>query len=493
MDATKQVTAVMTLVNSFVDELIAALVNSRIYWSRHPRVRSSINEMCGQLAEFAVLTREKSILIDVSKDFLVFKSRPLLGASITAPALIKHVRAWSSGGVQVDVKASTEDFSTFLEMVVLPPNPGSTHHDINTLLERHKCRRIRLLEPYVDVVEHAKETESLSELRLPVQLYQQAVELLQSTTITVCSGGRIQFDAIHNHVERMAKSLLQDDSPMLSLARQEQYDAFTFGHSVRVSVLAMNFVRALTSDSELLVRLGTAALLHDVGKSLVPFEILHSATPLTKEQRAEINRHPACGAEILIDHEEADRISVAIAFGHHRTMDSAGYPETVHEYRQSMVTRIVKICDVYEALTAARPYKRPITPTRAYRIMLAMRNHFDLRLLRKFMQVNGVFPNGQLLEMNTGELVRVRKQGPKLLLPTVEVITDPEGNPLDESARRVVALADIDTFAFRIARSLDEDLLDGDNRPATSNYVTIGDVDLQDIELKDRLDDSTCC
>ena len=156
---------------------------------------------------------------------------------------------------------------------------------------------------------------------------------------------------------------------------------------MRVSVLALNFGRRLTKDQDLLMRLGTAGLLHDVGKSVIPFEILHSSKPLTPEEREEINRHPSAGAQILLDHDEADELAVATAFGHHRTFDHDGYPQTLHEHHQSMVTRIVKICDVYEALTAARPYKRPMTPTRAYRIMLGMENHFEPRLLRRFIEV----------------------------------------------------------------------------------------------------------
>jgi putative nucleotidyltransferase with HDIG domain len=304
----------------------------------------------------------------------------------------------------------------------------------------------------------------------------------------VCSGGRIKFDDIYDHAEQMVQSLQRHDGPMLSLAREEQYDAFTFGHSVRVSVLAMNFARSLTSDPQLLVRIGTAALLHDVGKSVIPFEILHSSAPLTEEERAEIGRHPVCGAEILIDHEEADEMSIATAFGQHRTMDFAGYPRTVHEYRQSMVTRIVKICDVYEALTAARPYKRPITPTRAYRIMVGMGNHFDLRLLRKFIEVNGVFPNGQLLEMSSGEKARVQQQGPQLLLPTVEVITDLEGNPVSESDRRIVALAESETCSFCITRALDEEAAEQAAETTRSSADAITDSD-----LKGRLDDPTYC
>jgi hypothetical protein len=125
-----------------------------------------------------------------------------------------------------------------------------------------------------------------------------------------------------------------------------------------------------------------------------------------------------------------------------------------------MVTRIVKICDVYEALTAVRPYKRPITPTRAYRIMLGMGKHFDQHLLRKFIEVNGIFPNGQLVEMNTGELARVQQQSPKLLRPSVELITDPDGNRLDDDDRRIIELADAGTTcSLSIERALDEELL----------------------------------
>ena len=488
MESNEQVTAVMTLVTRFVDELVAALVNSKIYWSEHPRVQTSIVKLRNYLGEIAGLTGEDSVSISVSKDFLIFHSRPLLGASITAPRLIRSVQGWNSGGIQIDVTTSANNFSTFLEVLALPPNPGDTHETINNLLERRHCPRIRLLPPYVDHGEQGEGSGDLDQLQLPVRLYQEAIELLQNTTVTVCSGGRIQFDDIYEHAEQMVQCLQRHDGPMLSLAREEQYDAFTFGHSVRVSVLAMNFARALTDDSQLLVRIGTAALLHDVGKSVIPFEILHSSTPLTEEERAEIGRHPVCGAEILIDHEEADEMSIATAFGHHRTMDFAGYPKTVHDYRQSMVTRIVKICDVYEALTAARPYKRPITPTRAYRIMVGMGNHFDLRLLRKFIEINGIFPNGQLLEMSSGELARVQEQGPKLLLPKVEVFTDLEGNPLSEEDRRVVALADSDTCNFCISRALDEDVFEDADGKKKSASDPVAEKD-----LKDRLDDPTYC
>ncbi|MEE9125946.1 MAG: HD domain-containing phosphohydrolase [Planctomycetota bacterium] len=472
MEASNQSAEVMKVITDLVDEMVAALVNTSIYWSDHPRVQESISKLRTYLGELSKQTSEDSISISVSKDFLVFRQRPLLGASLIAPRLIRPIQGWGAGGVQLDVDATAKNFSTFFEVLMMPPSPGDTHGTINNLLTHRACGRIRMLPPYQAKQEAGGDEDADADadggggeydrVYLPVRLYQGAVDILQNTTVVVCSGGRIQFDDIRGHTEQMVKSLQSNDGPMMSLAREEQYDAFTFGHSVRVSILALNFGTALTDDPDLLVRLGTAALLHDVGKCLIPFEILHSTQPLTEEERNEIGRHPLCGAEILLDHDEADDIAVATAFGHHRTMDYAGYPATAHQYRQSMVTRIVKICDVYEALTAARPYKRPITPTRAYRIMVGMGRHFDQQLLRKFIEVIGVFPNGQLVEMTTGELARVQQQGSELLLPRVEVITDVEGNRLTAEDRRIVALGDSDsTCNFCIQRALDEELYSG--------------------------------
>ncbi len=483
-----RVTEVMALVARFVDEMVTAFVNSKIYWSGHPRVQASIVKLLSHLEELARTTGEDAISIAVSKDFLVFESRPLLGASIGAPRLIKCVQDWHSGGMQFAVGASADDLSTFLEVLAIRPKSGDTHETLNGHLDNRDCPRLRLLPPYVESGDQGDPANGLDDLLLPVRLYQRAFEILQDATVAVCSGGRIRFDEVQAHVEQMVHNLQNPDHPMLNLAREEQYDVFTFGHSVRVAVLTLNFARAMTDDSELLVRIGTAALLHDVGKAVIPFEIFHSNAPLTQEERHEVDRHPEYGAAILVDHAEADELSIVTAFGHHRTVDFAGYPETEHEHRQSMVTRMVKICDVYEALTAARPYKAPITPTRAYQIMMGMGDQIDRRLLRKFIDVNGVFPNGQLLEMSTGELARVRQQGPKLLLPTVEMLTDAKGNRLDEADRRVVDLASPEARNLGITRPLDKDPGEVGSPSGRPAHTAVGNVDLQG-----GLHDPTCC
>jgi HD-GYP domain-containing protein (c-di-GMP phosphodiesterase class II) len=220
----------------------------------------------------------------------------------------------------------------------------------------------------------------------------------------------------------------------------------------------MNFARELTDDRDLLIRIGTAALLHDVGKSLIPFEILHATGVLSEEERRQMNRHAELGAECLLCHDDSDPLAIAAAFGHHRAPDGSGYPRTVHDHETDVVTDIVKICDVFEALTAARPYKQPMSPIRAYRVMLAMGEKLNQRLLRRFVEVNGIYPIGQLVELDDGGVAIVRAQGASPLQPKVALLDSEHSQDLVEEEPQILDLADVACAGARaILRELTPD------------------------------------
>ncbi len=428
-----------SMITSFVDDFVAALINSRIYWTAHPCVLASISDVVRQVQEICAAESADSITIGVTRDFLVFEDRPLLGASLGAKRLIKALQDWQSGGVRIMVDVAAEDFEVFLDSVHDNRDPDDDFRLINEKLKaRGTPQQIELLPKYKDLGSGAssesteRDQAEARRLSVPMHLYQSVMGLLEGITVNVSTGGRIDFAPVQEHAETMLKRLERNEGPLVSLARQDQYDAFTFGHSVRVSVLALNFGRALTQDSEMLVRLGTAALLHDVGKCMVPFEILHSRNQLSPEEREEISRHSEYGAQILLDHAEADPYAIAATFGHHCAHGERGYPKTLHEHKLSRITEIVGIVDVFEALTAARPYKRAMSPIRAYRIMMGMRDRFDQRLLRRFIEVNGIFPSGQLVELSTGEKAKVLSQTADICLPDVCVLTDADGNVLHQ-------------------------------------------------------------
>ena len=431
-----------------IDELVAALINVRIYSPTHPRVQGSITGVQQHLRELGEATGDDTVCIGCAEDLLIYQHRRLLGASLAASRLVQLFGQWLAGGIELAVVSSHDDLMAFFAAVVARPRDGETYVGLNARLVQAQIRHLRLLPQYVAPDAGPKEGET--NLRVAAGFYQRALDVLQDTTVEVCRGGRIDFGPVQALAEEVLNRLAADNGPLLSFARQDQYDAFTFGHSLRVAVLSMNFARSLTSDRALLIRIGTAALLHDVGKSLIAFEILHSPTALTPEQRSEMDRHAPLGAEVLLDHSDSDPLAIAAAFGHHRSPDGRGYPKTVHDHHTTMVTNIVKICDVYEALTGARPYKQPMTPIRAYRIMLTMVDRFDLALLRQFIACNGIFPVGQMVELDSGELAMVSAPGANRLTPVVELIVAADGTPLPDEECTVLDLGSIECcFARR--------------------------------------------
>lgn len=443
-------TSGLETVIEFLDDLSAAMVNARIYRPDHPRVQASIDGAVGFLRQLPVGLAERSLRLSVVDDLIVFGSQPLLGASVTASRLVRALDMLGSGGVEIDRTAPAADLETLVMRLATLRGDGDWSA-INDDLELAGHAGVRLLPPFVET--RPGEVSFSGDMTAPVRFYQACIDLLQDVTVAVCHGGHIDFGPVRAQAEAVLRHLEQDNAPLINLARQDQYDAFTFGHSVRVAVLAMNFARSLFDDREFVLRIGVASLLHDCGKALVPFEILHSRKPLGADERREMNRHSQFGAEILLDHQEADPLSIASAFGHHRSCDGGGYPATVHEHHNHLVTEVVKICDVYEALTAARPYKRPMSPVRAYRVMISMAAHLDRSLLRQFIEVNGIHPVGQLIELSTGETARVIAQNDDLLQPLVQVVTDRDGNLLEPQHRRTVdvreAAADHDVKIVR--------------------------------------------
>lgn len=440
IDATTQATLL-------IDEFVAALVNSRIYEVSHPRVQGSLQSLRKHLVALAEAIPAEEVHLAATDGLIVFQERPLLGASIGASRLLQTLQLWGAGGIVRGRDATNDELQELLTSLVARPRPGACYADLNQQLEERQCRHARLLPPFREGKAYAG--ASGQSIHVGMRFYQAVFDLLQNITVSVCRGGRIDFGPVQSQAEEVLKQLEAKNEPLLGLARQDQYDAFTFGHSLRVAVLSMNFAKALTDDRELLIRIGTAALLHDVGKSLIPFEILHSPRSLSAEERREMNRHAELGAECLLGHYDSDPLAIVAAFGHHRGPDGSGYPGTAHRHHSEMVTNIVKICDVFEALTAARPYKQPMSPIRAYRVMIAMGNKLDQALLKKFIKVNGIYPVGQLVTLSTGEVAVVRDQTADPRAPIVTIVESAAGQDLVDEEQEILDLSDIQCCGAR--------------------------------------------
>jgi HD-GYP domain-containing protein (c-di-GMP phosphodiesterase class II) len=247
---------------------------------------------------------------------------------------------------------------------------------------------------------------------------------------------------------------------LLTFAQYSDFDAYTIGHSVRVALLVTLVTERLGLERELMVEISAAALLHDVGKSQIPQEILYKSGPLTDDERRVISMHPRFGGEILLESREANPWSVCAAYGHHVRHDRRGYPTLPRWAQTSRATALIQVCDVFEALTAVRPYKPPLTPHEAYAIMLRDQKAFDPSALKAFVRAIGLYPPGSRVVLSDGREGIVRRAGEAMARPALEIRKLADGTALPFDASPLLDLGDPANAALTIQQIVREPTID---------------------------------
>jgi putative nucleotidyltransferase with HDIG domain len=219
---------------------------------------------------------------------------------------------------------------------------------------------------------------------------------------------------------------------MLALTALYRYDNYTFTHMVNVSVLIMAQARSLGIDGALLRQFGLAGLMHDIGKIRTPAEILTKPEKLTETEFAVMMKHPVDGADMLRRRLELPPIAAVVAFEHHLRVDGTGYPGGVSRPSLNLATQLCSIADVYDAMRSQRAYQRAFPTDRIVAVLKQNDgSRFDQRLVRRFSQLLGIYPAGNLVRLDDGALaVVLRVHAPDPSTPLVRVIVGPDGQRL---------------------------------------------------------------
>jgi putative nucleotidyltransferase with HDIG domain len=198
---------------------------------------------------------------------------------------------------------------------------------------------------------------------------------------------------------------------------------------VNVSILMMGQARALGIDGGLLREFGLAALMHDIGKVRTPLEILNKPDKLTDDEFTVMKQHVVDGAEILRATPDVPALAPIIAFEHHLRMDGTGYPHGAIRPTLNLGTMLCGIADVYDAMRSQRAYQQSFPTDRILQVL--KRNdgaQFDQNLVRRFVQLLGIYPVGNYVKLNTGEVAVVRQvHAPDPYRPQVRVLFDKTG------------------------------------------------------------------
>jgi HD-GYP domain-containing protein (c-di-GMP phosphodiesterase class II) len=240
------------------------------------------------------------------------------------------------------------------------------------------------------------------------------------------------MQSIYNHI-------VEDEGFVHGLTNIKNHDEYTLNHSVNVCLLATALGRRLGLSRTELVDLGMAAFFHDLGKTETPLDILNKPGRLTDAERVVMEKHPFHGAEKLVLLREFRRLplrAIHVALEHHIKEDLSGYPRYFKKDDVNLFSKIVKVVDVFDAITTKRVYRtKDFTRAEALSFMLEQSGtEFNSVILKAFVNMMGVFPIGSLVALTSGEVAIVHDIHPdtKLLMrPSVKLITDTAGNKID--------------------------------------------------------------
>ncbi len=271
--------------------------------------------------------------------------------------------------------------------------------------------------------------------------YQEAGILVSDFMEKVASGKGIDGTLAKEAVAACVDSVLHSPDAFLWLSQLKSKDQYTAQHSLNVCVLSIVLGRHIGLSNTKLNQVGLCGMMHDMGKMLVPLEVLNKPGKLEPDELEMMKSHTTLGYELLKSSSNIFHGAVETALTHHERMDGKGYPRQISAKGLSYYSNIVAVADMYDAITSDRVYQKGRTHHEATKIMLDVsESHLDARLVVKFIESLGAYPPGCFVELSDGSIALVIEVNNHYRLrPKILMILDPEKNVVEE---RVVDLVD---------------------------------------------------
>src|SRR6185436_2852132 len=241
--------------------------------------------------------------------------------------------------------------------------------------------------------------------------YAESIHRAQQTFEDAAAGKPIDVVTVRDLVQLLIHKVARSNAALGQILAVKQYENLTYCHSVNVAMLSMLLGKHVGLNDTMLAALTEAALLHDVGKTQIPLEIVKKPGALDKAERKLIESHTTLGAEILVQAEGLHPLAPTVALEHHRGVKGGGYPDLGEAIPHPM-SQIVSVADVYEAITGARSYQDPTPPERACLILARLAgDKLNTALVKTFVNAITFFPIGSLVRTTRNELGVVIQTG----------------------------------------------------------------------------------
>jgi HD-GYP domain-containing protein (c-di-GMP phosphodiesterase class II) len=424
----------------YITSMYAALRAIRLYPVENEAVQKALDELQSRAVE--ILAEDGELEFRASRE-LIFINATRLRLNLDNYASYSAMRALFQsadiGSLRVAAGVTKRDWLVFLSLLQNLPEGAEP-------AARGAALTTRLSDAGVAVFEFGPEAEASEEAaayqekakEAAKRTYAQSVAVTREVMNSARMGRTPSVKKIKRVVQSIVDQILSEEDTIMGLTTLRDYDEYTFTHSVNVCIFSVALGRRLGLTKLQLYDLGIAALLHDIGKSRVPLEILNKADSLDDEEWRIVSAHPWMGVLVLFQmrgQQDLPYRAMKVAFEHHMKIDLKGYPHVVRERELSILSKLVSVADGFDAATSRRAYQPDAWSPAS--VIQEMRDNprrgMDPVVVKAFSNLVGVYPVGTLVVLDTLELAIVHAANPNpemMSRPIVRIVTDFQGNLL---------------------------------------------------------------
>lgn len=265
---------------------------------------------------------------------------------------LRHIRLLRNIGItDIAVKDPVE-----------PPVGDLTQEVEKLLQEEHKEEYIFEPAPRNRYNKNMEINLLTGEGNIPIDVkHEKAIKETRQIFENIKESGELNLQGMKSHLVSTLPDMVRNNDVLMRLNQLQRTDDYTFEHSMRVSILATMIGKWLGYSQTEMLELSEAGMLYDIGKLSIPEEILRKPGPLTPQEFEMIRRHPQNGYSILLGTKGVSQNVKYAALHHHERLDGSGYPLRLRSNQIHYFAKIIMVCDVFDAMTNDRPYKKKIS------------------------------------------------------------------------------------------------------------------------------------